>query len=296
MGSIDPSTDPKTSPDIQFGSRTPESTIIAAQEHLQEHGWAVIPDVLSPEENSLVLSHLWAAAENFRKQGDDTYMPILDPNASNIRVFYLMALDKIFRDLIQHPVAVKMVEKVLGENWLISNLTANIARPGSKSMALHSDQSLVMPEPWMSTWAMNVIWCLEDVYLENGATLFIPGSDKWTTREDIPKNARSLLRPFEAKAGSIVLMNGRVWHTSGSNVTKDKDRALLFGYYTVPFLRQQVNWTAKMPEEVKKELSQELTEKLGMNVHANMAQVSLLKYLDEVFPPEEQQGGEKLSY
>ncbi|KAH0846691.1 hypothetical protein AYO21_08089 [Fonsecaea monophora] len=295
MGSLGTTTN---SSDNQFASHTPESTVAAAQQHLQDHGWAVIPDVLTPEENSRVLSQLWAAADKFRKLGDDTYMPMLDPNAANIRVFYLMALDKIFRDLVQHPVAVEMVEKVLGDNWLISNFTANIARPGSKSMALHSDQSLVMPEPWTSTWALNVIWCLEDVYLENGATLFIPGSDKWTTREDIPSNARSLLKPFEAKAGSIVLMNGRVWHTSGANVTKDKDRALLFGYYTVPFLRQQVNWAAKMPEDVKKELSPELTERLGMNVHANMAQVSLLKYLDEVFPPEEQKegGGEKLSY
>lgn len=47
-----------------------------------------------------------------------------------------MALDKIFRDLISNPTAIDMVKSVLGDDFLISNFTANIARPGSKSMAL----------------------------------------------------------------------------------------------------------------------------------------------------------------
>jgi len=289
MGSV--GTNPS---DLRFQPRTDPAVIGVARKHLKDEGWAVIPDVLTAEDTAIVREHLWAAAKKFQEEGDDTFMPILDPNSSNIRVFYLMALDKIFRDLMQHPVAVEMVESALGDNYLISNFTANIARPGSKSMALHSDQSLVMPEPWVQTWAMNVIWCLNDVYFENGATLFIPGSDKWEHRDDIPKNARSLLRPFEAKAGSIILMNGRIWHTSGSNVTNDQDRALLFGYYTVPFLRQQVNWSAKMSEETKKELTEEMIERLGMNVSANMAQVAFLKYLDEQFPEEE--GREKPNY
>ena len=83
------------------------------------------------------------------KRGDNTYLPYLDPNSSNVRVFYLMELDEVFRDLIAHPVAISMVQSVLGEDFLISNFTANIARPGSESMALHSDQSIVVPDPWI---------------------------------------------------------------------------------------------------------------------------------------------------
>jgi ectoine hydroxylase-related dioxygenase (phytanoyl-CoA dioxygenase family) len=162
-----------------------------------------------------------------------------------------------------------MVQFVLGPRFLISNFTANIARPGSKSMALHSDQSIVVPGPWKHVWAINVIWCLTDVHKENGATLFIPGSNKWESRSDIPPNAEEKLRPFEAKAGSIVLMDGRVWHTSGENTAKDQDRALLFGYYTAPFLRQQVNWTAKLPRELQDSLSEEMRELLGLNPAAN---------------------------
>lgn len=261
-------------------------TLEAAKDHLRQEGWCVIPGVLSEARNKEVLDRLWAAREASEKQGDPTRLAQLDPNESNIRVFYLMQLDPIFRELIQHSVAIDMVKSVLGENFLISNFTANIARPGSKSMGLHSDMSLVVPDPWKEIWALNVIWCLTDVYFENGATLYIPGSNKIVYQTEVPKNARQLLRPFEAKAGSIIVMDGRVWHTSGANITKDQDRSLLFAYYTSPHLRQQVNWAVKLPEEVKHELSPEMTDWLGLRVDANMGMVRKLRYLDDEFPEE----------
>jgi ectoine hydroxylase-related dioxygenase (phytanoyl-CoA dioxygenase family) len=262
-----------------FSATIDRSKLDEAQRHLLAEGWAVIPDVLTKDESAEVLTRLWKAKEAGEARGDQTRMAFLDPNESNVRVFYLMELDKIFRDLISHPTAVEMVKAVLGESFIISNFTANIARPGSKSMALHSDQSIVMPDPWKETWALNCIWCLTDVYKENGATLYIPGSNKWVVREDIPADAPKLLRPFEAKAGSIILMNGRVWHTSGSNVTADQDRALLFGYYTASFLRQQVNWTAKLSKEVQDGLSEEMRSWLGLNVDANVGATGDLRYM-----------------
>lgn len=256
------------------------------RKHLLEEGWAIIPDVLNKEETDAVLERLWKAKEANDKRGEQAHIPRLDPNDANIRVFYLLELDQIFRDLIAHPVAINMVKSVLGENFLISNFTANIARPGSQSMALHSDQSIVVPQPWIETWALNVIWCLTDVYSDNGATLYIPGSNKYEYRRDIPANADTLLRPFEAKAGSIILMDGRVWHTSGANITKDQDRALLFGYYTAPFLRQQVNWTAKLPQELQETFSEEMKERLGLNYNANIARTgnTSYNYLRKQFP------------
>jgi ectoine hydroxylase-related dioxygenase (phytanoyl-CoA dioxygenase family) len=206
--------------------------LAAAADQLRDQGFAVLPDVIDRDVAAQVLQRLWRAADENRKAGHDTYMPVLDPNPSNVRVFYLLERDAVFRELIEHPAAVALVEALLGPNFLISNFTANIARPGSKSMALHSDLSLVMPEPWHAPLSLNIIWCLSDVRGENGATLYIPGSHLWRTRTDAPEDAHERLRPFEAKAGSIIAMDGRMWHTSGANVTRDEDRALLFGYYT----------------------------------------------------------------
>lgn len=260
-----------------------ESDLPDAATRLAEDGWCVLPDVLSPEETSIARDRLWKAADAYRQMGGETHMPILDPNDSNVRIFYLLEIDQLFRDMIQHPLAIQMVRQVLGKHFLISNFTANIARPGSKSMALHSDQSLVVPEPWLAPWAVNIIWCLDDVYFENGATLFIPGSHKWTSKAEVPADANTRLRPFEAKAGSIVVMDGRMWHTSGANITRDQDRALMFGYYSAPFLRPQVNWNACLSPGVQATLSPQMREWLGLDIEANTGQAMDLRYLEDQF-------------
>src|SRR6202008_699337 len=119
----------------------------------------------------------------------------------------------------------QMVREVLGPHILVSNFTANIAFPGSGSMRLHSDQALVIPPPWNEPWVLNVIWCLDDVHERNGATRYVPGSQRYRTFEDVPADALSKSRPFEAPAGSAIVLEGRVWHTSGANRTDVERRA-----------------------------------------------------------------------
>ncbi len=125
---------------------------------------------------------LWAASEESQRRGLPAHVEGLDPNAANVRVFDLVDLDPLFGDLLQHPVADAIVARFLGDNYIISNFTANIARPGSGSMFVHSDQSLVAPEPWLDPWAMNIIWCLSDLRADNGATRHVPGSARWTSQ------------------------------------------------------------------------------------------------------------------
>ncbi len=248
--------------------------LAAAKTALREDGWCVLPGVLDPAATRAVLDRLWAAAAESERRGVATYMPVLDPNASNVRVFNLLDIDPVFRELIQHPVAVELVQSLLGPEFLISNFTANVARPGSRSMPLHSDQAIVVPEPWEHPWALNIIWCLTDVCFENGATLFLPGSHKCVRQSDLPPDPFSRMRPFEAKAGSIIAMEGRVWHTSGANITQDEDRALLFGFYSAAFLRPQVNWNATLSPAVQAGVGPDLRRWLGLDAQANVALAS----------------------
>ncbi|MGA0599833.1 phytanoyl-CoA dioxygenase family protein [Caulobacter sp. KR2-114] len=251
----------------QAGTAAP----MEAVRQLLDQGWCVVADVLTPAESAEALARLWTAAERWRARGNDTHMPVLDPNAANVRVFDLIDLDPLFRDLIRRPVAMALVRALLGPDAMISNFTANIARPGSRSMSLHSDQALVVPEPWLEPWSINIIWCLTDVTPANGATLFIPGSHRVTRRADLGADPGARLVPFEAKAGSIIAMDGRVWHTSGANVTTDQDRALLFGYYSRGFLRPQVNWNAVLSEATQGALDRELRWLLGLDGAANLS-------------------------
>ena len=236
---------------------------------LHVDGVGVVPDVLSAAETTRVRAALLDAASESERRGVPTFMPVLDPNAANVRVFNLLDMDPVFRTLIVHPVALQIVRALLGEHISISNFTANIARPGSRSMTLHSDQALVVPEPWLAPWSMNIIWCLDDVYLDNGATLFVPGSHRCTRRERLPAQPHACLQPMLAKRGSVIAMDGRVWHTSGANVTEAAERALLFGYYCVDFLRPQVNWNASLSSATQAQVSAELGDLLGLGAAGN---------------------------
>lgn len=243
--------------------------IAAALAALRTDGVGVVADVLSDAEAIRVRAALLAAAAESERRGLPTFMPVLDPNAASVRVFNLLDMDDVFRELIVHPVALHIARELLGEHISISNFTANIARPGSRSMALHSDQALVVPEPWLAPWSMNIIWCLDDVSLENGATLYLPGSQRCTSRDSLPAEPRAHMQPMIAARGSIVAMDGRVWHTSGANVSEHAERALLFGYYCVDFLRPQTNWNVTLSSATRSQLSAELNELLGLGPAGN---------------------------
>jgi ectoine hydroxylase-related dioxygenase (phytanoyl-CoA dioxygenase family) len=237
---------------------------------LAEDGWCVIPGVLSPAEADAVRARLWAAAEESERRGAATRNIGLDPNRHNVRVFNLIDLDPVFIELIQHPLAIAMVESLLGADVLVSNFTANIALPGSGSMELHSDQSIVVPQPWFAPWSINIIWCLNDVREANGATRYLPGSHRFRTADEVPADALAHMRPFEAPIGSIIAMDGRLWHTSGANVTADEERALLFGYYSRAFLRPQQNWNAALSPDTIAGLSPAMRAWLGLEATANV--------------------------
>lgn len=232
---------------------------------LAERGWCLIPHVLSPAAVADVRQRLVQAAGESEARGVPTTYIGLDPNAQNVRVFNLLDLDPVFLELIQHPLALALVRCLLGEHFLISNFTANIARPGSQSMAMHSDQGIVTTPPWVEPEAINVIWVLDDMDEENGATRYVPGSHHWQTFADVPEDARALSLPFEAPAGAILGMDGRLWHTSGANRSAGRERALLFGFYCADHIRAQSNWNVQLRDEVQAAVSPRMREWLGLD-------------------------------
>ena len=60
------------------------------------------------------------------------------------------------------------------------------------------------------------------------------------------------------------------------NTTQSEDRALLFGYYTAPFLRPQVNWNVLLSDATVASLSQAMRHWLGLGPAANIANAGLV--------------------
>jgi ectoine hydroxylase-related dioxygenase (phytanoyl-CoA dioxygenase family) len=156
------------------------------RQRLRADGVCIVPGVLTREQVAKANAALDRAVEETRRMGGSTYSDTLDPNAQNVRVYNLPNFDPLFVELLRWPIAAEIVEDMLGPTALVSNFTANIALPGSKSMNLHSDQALTMPPPWLQPMALNIIWCLDDVHEGNGATRYLPGSHRYLTPEELP--------------------------------------------------------------------------------------------------------------
>jgi ectoine hydroxylase-related dioxygenase (phytanoyl-CoA dioxygenase family) len=69
---------------------------------------------------------------------------------------------------------------------------------------------------------------------------------------------------WEAAAGSVILMDGRLWHTSGANTSADRERAMAFALYARSFLRHQTNWNRVLSPETRRRLDPRLKEWLGL--------------------------------
>jgi ectoine hydroxylase-related dioxygenase (phytanoyl-CoA dioxygenase family) len=236
----------------------------AVLEAFEADGWAILPRVLDAAQVAQARAALVAAAEASEALGYPTRIDALDPGGRNIRVYDLLERDPVFADLVTHPAVLPYVDALLDHDLSVSNFTANIALPGSGSMNAHNDQSTVMPEPWPTRFTMNAIWCLDDVDEGNGATRYLPGSHRFTCFAEVPDDPKAGMVAWEAAAGSVILMDGRLWHTSGANTSADRERAMAFAFYARSFLRHQTNWNRVLSPETRRRLDPQLKEWLGL--------------------------------
>ena len=239
---------------------------------IKEHGYAIVPNVLSKAELEDGSKKLWEAVEEQRQR------PRALPHAEDptyFSVLHIMDFAPFFAELLEHPVADAILSRCLGVDYIVSTFNAKIARPGNaapKSAAegIHCDVWRVTPEPWANQWALNIMWCLSDMRFENGATLHMPGSHRFERYEDVPADINDHMVPFEAPAGSIIAMDGKMWHGPGANVTKDEDRPLLLAYYFRSFLRPQTNYSVVLRPEVQNRVSPKMRYRLGLDSWLNI--------------------------
>jgi ectoine hydroxylase-related dioxygenase (phytanoyl-CoA dioxygenase family) len=242
------------------------------QAQLDAEGVCLIEDVLDPRGVARVKQALLDGIASDETGGVPVRGFPFDPDTKNIRLFDLIGKDPVFAELAEHPLALELVRHSIGAPFLLSNFSANVTAPGSGAMYMHADQGYV-PAPWPPyPFATNVAWALDDFTEANGGTRFVPRSH---LRDHGPEPRFDRHRAMECPAGSIFVMDARIWHQTGPNRTADVTRAGLFAYYVRPFVRPQWNWYQTVTPELLARLDPEMREMLGFGSNVTSSLESL---------------------
>ena len=291
----------------------PTTNLNLAKSHLSEFGYCLVADALSAETVAELRTRLeeQAAAEKQRglafedggatqnwgdfRNPDGSLRPEAFTEANggcNQRIWMLVNKGIVFRDLLFHVRICELISYLLGEEYLLSSHTANIAKPGGVAMDLHTDQWW-MPAPTrrersplppgsidrrrfdvdeVAPPAMiapavvgNVLWMLCDFTAENGGTRLVPRSHLIGQQPDAERDKDVETVAAEGLAGTALVLDGRTWHGTGANVS-DSPRWAVITTFCGPQFRPQENFTVGTSPEVLKTASPELLALLGFKV------------------------------
>ncbi|MEZ6023592.1 MAG: phytanoyl-CoA dioxygenase family protein [Hyphomonadaceae bacterium] len=132
---------------------------------------------------------------------------------------YMLLHDRAFQEMVCQPVALTLLDYLLGESSVIHAMSAlckgphedAIARGGPLVLPLHSDNQL-LPGPFQAFAEFaNLTWTLSEYSLEDGALAYVPGSHK-LCRHPMPGEGMAQAVPVVAPAGSLICWHGNTWH------------------------------------------------------------------------------------
>ena len=264
-----------------------------ARKYLDEFGYCLIDRVLDAQQVDAIRRRLEEQATAEQELGIAYEDAGVTESGINQRVWFLINKGRVFRDLLSEPQIRELVQHILGEQYILSSFTANIAKPGG-TIGVHVDQWWFPPpvardmnyirpgsmtkslfrdrqfhEAGSDSTAMiapavvcNAMWMISDFTADNGATLVVPGSHLWGRLPHTTDNPDIPLVPVVGVAGTVAVFEGRIWHSTGANVS-DTARLGVLSYFCGGQFRQQENLTMGTDPAILKEASPDLLELLG---------------------------------
>jgi ectoine hydroxylase-related dioxygenase (phytanoyl-CoA dioxygenase family) len=181
------------------------------------------------------------------------------------RLYAVMEKTFACNALVEHPLVLGLLDRVLEPNYLLSQLQAINILPGERQQPLHYDDAFYLyPRPRRALGAAT-IWALDAFTEENGATVVIPGSHIWDDRSPSAADLETL-RPVVMPEGSLLFFVGTLWHGGGANRSA-AGRLCATAQYCAPYLRQQENFSLSVSRERAKACSEHIQRMLGYSIY-----------------------------
>ena len=148
----------------------------------------------------------------------------------------------VYNDIMRHPALLDIVEQLIGPGIHTNGNKLNMKSAGfGSAVEWHQDWAFY---PHTNDDLLAVGVALDDISLENGPLLVVPGSHKYriyshhqdglfvgAVTQDLPQAKDAV--PIELKAGGISIHHARILHASAPNVSDRPRRLLLFQYCAI---------------------------------------------------------------
>jgi ectoine hydroxylase-related dioxygenase (phytanoyl-CoA dioxygenase family) len=196
-------------------------------EEIIKRGYAIIPDALPPARVTTLRSELQAAVDEDLVSFDLEEKRTGKPHPDRWMVHNAMLRGPELARMLEHDLMHAYFTEFLGETCILyAYQTSSMPPHGTNySNRIHIDCPRLIPSYPTN---MGAFFALDDMTEENGATYFLPGSQTSllapTEAEFMAKAERAL-----CSAGSLVMINPRVWHRGGNNLTGKARHALTVG-------------------------------------------------------------------
>ena len=242
---------------------TPEETAVHL-EALDARGYCRVEGLMTRATVArvrMLVDGLWARLAGVRYDG----LPA-DRTASDRLVFNLQARDKLFVDLLVDPLLKRVLMAKLNDpyygplppeapNYILGYYNARSSGPAP--VRLHIDS--IIPAPGERTWAVQVVFALDDQGRANGCSVVVPGSHRSGRYTD---RASTEVVALEARAGDVVIWDSRLWHGALGNAS-GASRWALIATLQMWWIKQKMDITRSLPDEIYRALTDEQKQLLG---------------------------------
>jgi ectoine hydroxylase-related dioxygenase (phytanoyl-CoA dioxygenase family) len=204
---------------------------------LTEQGYTIIPDAVDAE----YLAPAIEAVEDIYQRESEIALRLGTSSVHCWSAHCIVGKHPFFETFYLNPPVLSVCREYLGEDMVLYDTTARSIRPSEgrepgRGFQIHADRSPFSIVPFEGgkhyPMAVQSAWCISEFTRENGATLIWPGSH---LSLEVPPEQPETLPPgylyTEAPAGSVILWDSALWHTSGTNCGSGPRYSLVFYFH-----------------------------------------------------------------
>ena len=238
------------------GSQPPvaEAVLAPLLADLDRNGFCLLPDLIDAETAAALKQELEPQLHHTGRNTMEGYR--------TQRLYNVMGRTRAVDPIVEHPLVLGLLDRVLRANYLLSQAQLIRIHPGEDAQMLHHDDAFYPPARPRGPLGAASIVALDDFTEDNGATVVIPKSHAWGNRAPGPGDTPV---PVVMPAGSAVFFVGTLWHGGGEN-RSDAPRTCFTAQYCEPWLRTQENFFLSVSPEEAAHRSPHIQRMLGYSI------------------------------